>query len=196
MPSLADVLDTTRPPQPGGNAVEAIMEVATTRFIPKIQDSARTLNMFEETLESLERVPRTRVIMPIKNASKTLNRASNVRKAISPMLAATAKESMAEALILVPKDTGRLSQSGKMNMRPFAPARFRLQVKMTFGDHKHINPKHGRRTREYAIYVHERVELKHDPPTMAKFLQIPVEKRGGVLQDRVTFAVKQHFRSL
>lgn len=64
---------------------------------------------------------------------------------------------------VVPEDTGTLKDSGFIETRRNASSAT-VVVGYAKGGHPH-----------YAIYVHERLELEHDSPTQAKFLEDPIK---------------------
>lgn len=71
----------------------------------------------------------------------------------------------------VPVDTGTLKSSGQVGMPERGPTA--IEVTLGYGYGEAVNPKTGEIAAEYAVPVHERVFVKHAPPTKAKFLEDP-----------------------
>ena len=84
-----------------------------------------------------------------------------------------------ESQELVPKDTGALEESGYLESRRSAKG---SQVEIGYG--KNGQP-------PYSIIVHERLELNHEFPTQAKFLQEPIERNFFNIQRRLVDLYKQ-----
>jgi hypothetical protein len=77
---------------------------------------------------------------------------------------------------IVPYDTGALHDSGFMNVEETGDGR----IEGTVGYNM-----------PYAVYVHERLDVYHEPPTQAKFLEQPwSERKGGIAQTIFRRAVK------
>ncbi len=87
-------------------------------------------------------------------------------------LRAAGEEIMAEADVLVPKDTLTL-----VNSRFIEEVGERVTIGYGRGDE--INPKDGKTAGQYAVPVHEILDARHDPPTSAKYLEIPVVAYEG-----------------
>ena len=73
-----------------------------------------------------------------------------------------ANEVFAESQIQTPVDTGTLRSSG--HVTPPVAAAGHIVVEIGYGG----------AAREYAYWVHERLDLHHAPPTKAKYLEDPV----------------------
>ena len=73
-----------------------------------------------------------------------------------------------------PKDTGALVNSGYLEVKSF---RGNPSVELGYG--KGGNP-------FYTAYVHENVEMSHQAPTQAKFLERAVNEDIGNIIDRIT----------
>lgn len=71
----------------------------------------------------------------------------------------------------VPVETATLKSSARIN-EPVLVANA-LTLSLGYGYGEEVNPDTGQRAAQYAIPVHERTELKHEPPTKAKFLEDP-----------------------
>lgn len=82
-----------------------------------------------------------------------------------------------ESQVLVPKDTGALKDSGYLEI--VSNSRGDQRVEMGYG--KNGSP-------DYAVYVHEMVQIPHRPPTQAKFLEKPLNE--GLLGIIDTLAAK------
>lgn len=84
-----------------------------------------------------------------------------------------------ESQRLVPVDTGKLKQSG-----------FLVKRKTTRGSEAAIGyARHGRPG--YAAFVHERTDLRHAPPTQAKFLETPMLRMIDTFQRRVALYISR-----
>lgn len=86
--------------------------------------------------------------------------------AVAEALYRTARKTMAKSAYLVPVDKGRLRGSRFVNEPVIAPGK--ITVSMGYAT-------------DYAAAVHERLDLYHKPPTMAKYLEAPL------LQDLPTY---------
>ena len=75
---------------------------------------------------------------------------------------------------IVPFDTGALHDSGYINV---TRSRGRVQGMVGYDT-------------DYAIYVHERLDCYHKPPTRAKWLEETFALRGGELLDNVEAEVR------
>lgn len=88
----------------------------------------------------------------------------------------------AESQRLVPVRTGALRASGQV----FPPKVSGNDIEVEMG--------YGGAAAPYAIYVHERLDLSHDAPTSAKFLETPVlqaaDKIASRIADRVDATLK------
>ncbi len=78
-----------------------------------------------------------------------------------------------ESQRLVPVDRGPLKASGFIEVRKTAGG---AQAAIGYG-------RYGRPT--YAAFVHERLDLRHAPPTQAKFLEEPIMKGIDTFRRRV-----------
>ena len=81
---------------------------------------------------------------------------------------------MTEAKRLTPVDTGALKGSGHVNLPEWHGRE--CQVVMSFG-----GP-----AASYATAVHENLSMRHKPPTMAKFLEVPVRIAAEHLLERIS----------
>lgn len=71
---------------------------------------------------------------------------------------------LGKSLELVPRDTGDLAASAYLEAE-----KFRGGARVVMGYGRGNNP-------DYAIFVHEMTEYKHEAPTQAKFLQQPLDE--------------------
>jgi hypothetical protein len=82
-----------------------------------------------------------------------------------------------ESQALVPVATGALKASGKINHDV-------EDDPMNFGG---LNPEveitYGNSSVDYAIYVHENLDARHEAPTQAKFLEEPFARHADELMD-------------
>ena len=76
-------------------------------------------------------------------------------------------------------DSGTLRRSARV----FAPIRTpgELTVEMGYGFGEEVNPA-GRLAAEYAVPVHERSDLMHDPPTKSHFLLDPLLAKASAFE--------------
>jgi hypothetical protein len=72
----------------------------------------------------------------------------------------------------VPVDTGTLRASGRVLEPEELGDTVSITIGYGYGDQ--VNPKTGQLASQYAVPVHERLDVKHAPPTKAKFLEDPV----------------------
>lgn len=72
----------------------------------------------------------------------------------------------------VPVDTSVLKSSGRVFEPVLVGTTLLCTLGYGYGDE--VNPKTGERAAGYAIPVHERLEVRHAPPTKAKYLEDPV----------------------
>lgn len=107
----------------------------------------------------------------IKRLARKLRVAEEIIQAeVGKALHAEARQLIEIAASLVPRDTDALYRSRFVS----PPIRSKEGVKVIcgFGTDSIINSKTGKPTSQYAIYVHERLDLKH-PKGQAKFLEQP-----------------------
>ncbi len=69
-----------------------------------------------------------------------------------------------ESQVLVPVDTSLLKQSGRPE--PITRDSNGIEALITYNTH-------------YAVWVHERMELRHNAPTQAKFLEKPMREQAS-----------------
>ena len=100
-----------------------------------------------------------------------------VREALVQEIAREGEEIMAESKRLVPVLTGALRASGHVLPVEDTPH----GVKLTLA--------YGNSAVKYAIYVHERVELRH-PVGMARFLAVPVEIAADGMAGRIAAGIR------
>lgn len=81
-----------------------------------------------------------------------------------------AREVLKQSLMLAPIDTGRMRSSAKINR--FSVGARDISVSITYDT-------------EYAIFVHEMLELKHAAPTQAKFLEQPLRASSDDLVSEI-----------
>jgi hypothetical protein len=85
---------------------------------------------------------------------------------------------MAASVRITPIQTGALRASGHVEPPEIDPA----GATVSFG--------YGGASAPYAVYVHENLSAYHKPPTMAKFLELPVLAAIPGLQRRITARVR------
>lgn len=91
-----------------------------------------------------------------------------------------ATQIMEEADVLVPKDTETLRESARINPPNTDP--MGAGVTFGFGFGGAINPKTGNAVNTYAVPVHERTEVFHEPPTQAKYLEEPLLAYAAMME--------------
>lgn len=82
---------------------------------------------------------------------------------------------------LVPVDLGNLKSSGLVHEPEFAGNT--VQVQITYGN----------TAVDYAILVHEDLTMRHDPPTSAKYLEIPMAEAVSGFNKRVGARLQKAF---
>lgn len=90
---------------------------------------------------------------------------------------------MEESRNQVPVDTGTLKESAYVEEPQVAGN----EIVVNFGyggPNDKVNPKSGKPASEYAIYVHERTDLKH-PTGKAKFLEDPLNNALRGMDERI-----------
>lgn len=85
--------------------------------------------------------------------------AAGYPRAVGEAVYQTARGTMSKSAYLVPVDKGRLRGSRYVNEPEISVGR--VSVSMGYGT-------------DYAAPVHERLDLYHEPPTMAKYLEAPL----------------------
>lgn len=93
------------------------------------------------------------------------------QKAVGAGLYQEAETIMAKSKRIVPVLRGALKASGTV----FPPVLGQLSVTMGYGG----------AAVPYAVYVHERTDLKHKPPTQAKYLEQPARQAVVGMADRL-----------
>ena len=83
-----------------------------------------------------------------------------------------------ESQVLVPVDKGPLKASGYLELRELSSGPV-----VEIGYAKAGKP-------EYAVFVHEMVQLNHESPTQAKFLQVPIERHLDKILDDISGELK------
>lgn len=119
----------------------------------------------------------------IQKIAKKLNVVEDfLVKELGKALYAEGREVIQEAYGECPKDTTALVRSRFVT----PPIRSRKEIKVIcgFGTDSVINPKTKQPTSEYAVYVHERLDLHH-PVGKAKFLEDPVNRRRPYLERNI-----------
>lgn len=87
-----------------------------------------------------------------------------------------------ESQLLVPVDTEKLKKSGKVEKRKTTLG-FKTSWLVTYDT-------------DYAIYVHEDLSVYHDPPTTAKFLEIPLRNNQKLITKLVAARVQQKLEQI
>ncbi len=85
-----------------------------------------------------------------------------------------------ESQRLVPKDTLKLMHSGFIEVRQVSGG-----AQATIGYARYGRP-------DYATFVHERLDIRHAPPTQAKFLEVAIDKHMGAFGRRVALFIRKN----
>lgn len=104
---------------------------------------------------------------------------------------------MAESQRLVPVETGVLKNSGVVNEPVVEGDAIVVEVGYGYGDAYEAVAASGEGIEGgpgYAIYVHEILDNRHDPPTQAKFLETPARALEPELGPVVDAAVRARLR--
>ena len=113
--------------------------------------------------------------------TENLNKVIRSIEATSPLaLRYAVKPIYDESQNLVPVDTGKLKASGFIEVRKNTRG-----VTAVIGYARGNNP-------HYAAFVHERLDLYHEPPTQAKFLEEAANRHMGKIPARYADYVKRH----
>lgn len=83
-----------------------------------------------------------------------------------------------------PVETGKLKNSGYLEVNAFR-GNPRVEIGYGFGG----SPK-NKMGKPYTAYVHEMLELKHEPPTRAKWLQAAVMEDLDLIMERLSIGYK------
>lgn len=119
----------------------------------------------------------------IKRIARNLDVAEErLSKELGGALFLEGRKVIEEAALEVPKDTLALYRSRFVT--PPTTGKGEIKVICGFGTDSVINPRTGRPTSQYAVYVHERLDLKH-PVGKAKFLEDPVNRARPDLEERL-----------
>lgn len=102
-------------------------------------------------------------------------------------LTSGAEQIMLEADNLVPKDTETLRESARIFPPTFDPS---PGVTFGFGFGGGINPKTGNAVDTYTVPVHELTDVRHDPPTQAKFLEEPLFAFAGTMESHLAAEIR------
>lgn len=100
----------------------------------------------------------------------------------------TAREIMAESLLITPIETGTLRKSARIE--PVEADGESVRVRFGYGYGDEINPVTRRPAADYAVPVHEILEAKHAPPTQAKFLEQPVLENAQTLAPNMEASIR------
>lgn len=92
----------------------------------------------------------------------------------------------------VPVDTGTLRASGRV----LEPERHGDTIVGTigYGYGEQVNPKTGQLAAQYAVPVHERLDVRHAPPTKAKFLEDPCRAYEALYGDTLAVWIQRWVR--
>lgn len=104
--------------------------------------------------------------------------ADTTARSLAAALTVEAEAIMGKSKEIVPVDTGALRSTG--HVQPPETAGAQVTVEMGYG-----GP-----AAPYAVFVHERVELRHNPPTQAKFLEQPALEAIPGMAERVAARIR------
>lgn len=100
---------------------------------------------------------------------------------------------MRESQHQVPVEFAILKASGRV-LEPVVTGTT-MVVTVGYGYGEERNPRDGKTAAGYAIPVHERLELRHDPPTKAKFLEDPALEYAPHLEPTLAVAITRALRN-
>lgn len=103
-----------------------------------------------------------------------------VERAVAKALYLEANDAFNESQIEVPVDLGVLQSSGHVTLPEWA------------GHQVTISIVYGGASANYAVYVHEDLEARHDPPTKAKYLEDPVSRASMTMAARLGERVRSY----
>jgi hypothetical protein len=92
----------------------------------------------------------------------------------------------AETQVLVPVETGALKRSGRVVREAVTADGVVLSI--AYG-----GPSEPRYV-DYAVYVHERLDVRHAPPTQAKFIEVPMLRYATVMEARLAAGIRELWR--
>lgn len=119
----------------------------------------------------------------IKRVARNLGVAEEqLSKELGRALFTEGRKVIEEAALEVPKDTLALYRSRFVT--PPTKGKGEIKVICGFGTDSVVNPRTGKSTSQYAVYVHERLDLKH-PVGKAKFLEDPANRARQYLEERL-----------
>lgn len=90
----------------------------------------------------------------------------------------TAALVFSESQLEVPVDTGLLKSTGKI--QPIQRNDDGIETAITY-------------TTDYALWVHERLEIRHKPPTKAKYLEDPMKRHSGFFAASLKDIIETYF---
>ncbi len=93
--------------------------------------------------------------------------------ALSAAIYQEGQEMLTEALPITPVDTGNLRASGRVSLPRVSLGG--VEVDVGFGG----------AAAPYALFVHERLDAYHKPPTQAKFLETVALRRAATMGERL-----------
>ena len=111
-------------------------------------------------------------------------------EALKEAMSSAAGQIMVDASYLIPKDTLTAVQSGRAGSIESTTDSY--YVEFGFGYGGGINPKTGKPIEDYIVPLHEILEVHHDPPTQAKFLEEPLLARVATLEVEYSEKIKAH----
>jgi hypothetical protein len=99
----------------------------------------------------------------------------------------TISQIFVESQNLVPVDTGALKASGHINTQS-------VPYSIEYGGGGYWTGETGRgKVVDYAVVVHEDMSVNHNPPTQAKYLELPLVQNQQVLIDNIRTKITQFF---
>ena len=148
--------------------------MATLRFPVGRQRLARNIRPSEQRYT---RNVRAQMQAIVKNARQVINA---IEMTSIPAIEYGLRPIYDESQILVPVKTGQLKGSGFIEVKRGARG-----VQGVVGYGKAGNP-------DYAVFVHERMDLHHESPTQAKFLEEAVKRHIGNVAPRYADFVRKN----
>lgn len=102
-----------------------------------------------------------RVVIPVDRADRGYEKLSDLRDNMAKVVRKHAQMVLLRSLAITPIDTGALRNSAGVGRFYAGPNDIIATIVFDI---------------RYAVFVHEMLELKHAPPTQAKFLETPVDQ--------------------
>lgn len=160
----------------GSKAVSADVSISTMWYQKKVDGLAADVGGFSRDLKRLGRRSRNiKVMVHRDGAEPKVKEWKEINLALGRAARGHAHKVLKRSKQLVPVDTGLLKSTGRVHKQVIR--KYDVIVTISYDT-------------KYAIYVHEILEAWHAPPTMAKFLEIPVKQSDKAFR----MAIKEEVR--